>query len=175
MKRTAPALAVFLAAGLAAHAAGLWLDVPFVRQTENGCGAAALSMTLQYWSRQGAAVDLPSADAGRIQTDLYSADRHGILASAMKRYLEDHGFQALVFRGQWDDLREQLGKGRPLIVALHSSGESHYVVVAGVNDDAVEMNDPADRKLRKIGRTQFEKQWRATGNWTLLAVPRAAS
>ncbi|HLK51104.1 MAG TPA: papain-like cysteine protease family protein [Bryobacteraceae bacterium] len=175
MKRTAPALAIFFAAGFAARAAGLWLDVPFVRQTENGCGAAALSMTIQYWSRAGAAVDLPSADAGRIQTELYSAGRHGILASAMKRYLEDHGFQTLVFRGQWDDLREQLGKGRPLIVALRSGGESHYVVLAGVDAEAVEMNDPADRKLRKMGRAEFERKWRAAGNWTLLPVPRAAS
>jgi ABC-type bacteriocin/lantibiotic exporter with double-glycine peptidase domain len=58
---------------------------------------------------------------------------------------------------------------------MRSGGESHYVVVAGVSEGAVEMNDPADRKLRKISRGEFEKKWRAAGNWTLLAVPRAAS
>jgi ABC-type bacteriocin/lantibiotic exporter with double-glycine peptidase domain len=166
---------VALSAVIAVQAAGLWLDVPFVQQVENGCGAAALSMTMQYWSRQGAAVDAASADADRIRNELYSAEQHGILASAMGHYLEEHGFQTLVFRGRWADLGEHLAKGRPLIVALRSGGESHYVVIAGAGDAAVEMNDPADRKLRKIGRSEFEKKWRAAGNWTLLAVPRAVS
>lgn len=171
MKRAA----VAISAVLTAQAAGLWLDVPFVKQAENGCGAAALSMTMQYWSQHGAAIEPASADAGRIQNELYSAERQGILASAMERYLKEHGFQVFAFRGQWSDLGEHLGKGRPLIVAMRSGGESHYVVLAGVGDDAVEMNDPADRKLRKIGRAEFEKKWRAAGNWTLLAVPRADS
>ena len=167
--------AVAIGAVITAQAAGLWLDIPFVKQVENGCGAAALSMTMQYWSGHGVAVEPASADAGRIQNDLYSAERHGILASAMERYLEEHGFQAFAFQGHWSDLGEQLGKGRPLIAAMRSGGESHYVVIAGVSDDTVEMNDPAGRKLRKIGRAEFEKKWRAAGNWTLLAVPRAVS
>ena len=93
----------------------------------------------------------------------------------MREYLEAHGFQAVAFRGLWDDLSRQLAKGRPLVVAMRSGGESHYVVIAGVIGDLVEMNDPADRKLRKIGRAEFEKKWRAAGNWTLLAVPRRLS
>jgi ABC-type bacteriocin/lantibiotic exporter with double-glycine peptidase domain len=174
VKRGAWVLAVW-GVSVAAQAPGLWLDVPFVKQVENGCGAAVLSMTMQYWARQGAPVDPASADAGRIQSELYSAELHGILASALGLYLEEHGFQALVFRGRWDDLGVHLAKGRPLIVAMRSGGESHYAVVAGVGDGTVELNDPADRKLRKIGRAEFEKKWRAAGNWTLLAVPRAVS
>lgn len=168
-------LPVLFAAGMAAQTAGLWLDVPFVKQVENGCGAAVLSMTLQYWARQGAAVTPAFADADRIQKQLYSAEAHGILASAMRRYLEEHGFQALVFQGQWDDLSHHLAKGRPLIVGMHTGRESHYVVVAGVSEETVEINDPADRKLRKMGRAEFERKWRAAGNWTLLAVPRSVS
>ena len=151
------------------------MDVPFVKQVENGCGAAVLSMTMQYWSQHGATVDPAVADAGDIQSELYSAELKGILASAIQRYLEEHGFEAIVFRGRWDDLREHLGKGRPLIVATRQGRESHYVVVAGVSDDTVEINDPADRKLRKVGRAEFERKWRGAGNWTLLAVPRAVS
>ena len=59
-----------LAAGLAAQASGLWLDVPFVKQVENGCGAAVLSMTMQYWLRHGAPVDPGFADATHIQNEL---------------------------------------------------------------------------------------------------------
>ena len=60
-------LAAALAAILAGETRASWLDVPFVKQTENGCGAAALSMTMQYWLRQGAALDPQDADAARIQ------------------------------------------------------------------------------------------------------------
>ena len=176
MRRRAGVLAIALAAGLAAEGSGLWLDVPFVGQVENGCGSATLSMTMQYWMRHGAQADPEDADAARIQSQLYSAGTRGIRASDMQRYLEDHGFRAVVFRGAWDDVREQLGKGRPLIAGIRTAGDSlHYVVVAGLSERTVEVNDPADRKLRKIDRAAFEKKWRATGNWTLLAVPRSAS
>lgn len=165
-----------LAACLAAQSAGLWLDVPFVRQGKDGCGSAVLAMTMQYWFHHGASGSAAEADAVQIQNRLYSPAEHGILASALAGYLESHGFRAVAFRGAWRDLSEQLAKGRPLIVCLRSGGDSrHYVVVAGVNGETVEVNDPADRKLRKMERAAFEKKWRAAGNWTLLAVPRALS
>ncbi len=49
----------------------------------------------------------------------------------------------------------------------------HYVVVAGVDpiQNLVLVNDPAQRKLLSISRTEFERGWRATENWALLAVP----
>ena len=53
----------------------------------------------------------------------------------------------------------------------------HYVVVAGVDDSSqvVLLNDPAQRKLLKEDRAQFEHEWKATGFWTLLAVPAVAA
>ena len=48
--------------------------------------------------------------------------------------------------------------------------------VRGSKPDAtISLNDPADRKLRLFSREDFEKQWLATGQWTLLAVPRPQS
>ena len=32
-------------------------------------------------------------------------------------------------------------------------------------------NDPAERKLLKQTQSDFEREWKGTGNWTLLAVP----
>jgi ABC-type bacteriocin/lantibiotic exporter with double-glycine peptidase domain len=177
VRTKAGALALLpLAAALAADGSGIWLDVPFVRQVENGCGSAALSMTLQYWMRHGASLEPADADAAQIQSRLYSASARGITASSLQGYLEMHGFRVVVFHGAWADLREQLSKGRPLIVAIQTAADSlHYAVVAGLSEQTLELNDPADRKLRKVGRAEFEKKWRATENWTLLAVPRAAS
>jgi predicted double-glycine peptidase len=146
---------------------GVWLDVPFVRQEANGCGAASLAMILEYWDARG----LPH-DARDIQRQLYDARRKGITADAMRQYLEAHDFRAFAFPGQWADLRHHVALGRPLIVALRVGADSfHYAVVAGASDTTVSLNDPADRKLRVLSRADFEKKWTATGQWTLLAVP----
>jgi len=32
----------------------VWLDVPFVKQEKNGCGAASIAMVMQYWQRSRA-------------------------------------------------------------------------------------------------------------------------
>ncbi len=155
-------------------ASALWLDVPFVKQEKNGCGSAALAMVIGYWQRRAPALHAEAGDPARIQQALYSAEARGIYASAMERYLEEHGFRAFAFRGEWEDLERNLAKGRPLIVCLGDGKSRHYVVVAGLEDGAVEVNDPADRKLRKLDRAGFEKRWRAASCWTLLAVPRAS-
>jgi ABC-type bacteriocin/lantibiotic exporter with double-glycine peptidase domain len=145
----------------------VWLDVPFVAQEKNGCGSAALAMLIRYWGRE--------ADAARIQRELYSPAEKGIPAAAMKSYLERQGFRAYAFSGEWQDLLHHLSLGRPLIVCLKPSRRAalHYAVAAGVAADAVALNDPADRKLRKWERGEFEKSWRAADSWTLLAVPQA--
>ena len=157
------------------QAAGLWLNVPFVQQEENGCGSAALAMVMRYWEDRGGTAAGETADARHIQNDLFSPVDRGIPASAMAPYLEAHGFRAIAFHGQWADLREQLAKGRPLIVCLDGGKALHYVVVAAWDDNAAAVNDPADRKLRRLDRREFEKRWKAAGNWTLLAVPRPQS
>ncbi len=170
-------MAVWLATLAAAgQTSGVWLDVPFVRQEKNACGAASLSMVMQYWGRTRGAGPSADADAGTIQRALYSEQAGGIYASDMARYLQNHGFRTFVFRGDWRDLNQHLGKGRPLIVALRESARSplHYVVVAGMDpaQDVVLVNDPAARKLLKEDRRVFERAWNVTDRWTLLAVPQ---
>jgi ABC-type bacteriocin/lantibiotic exporter with double-glycine peptidase domain len=165
----------FLLGGVlfAAEQPGVWLDVPFMKQEKNGCGAASIAMVMQYWHRQQGTV--ASDDPEQIQRALYSRQAHGVYALAMEHYFEQHGFRTFAFRGEWKDLKEHLEKGRPLIVALNTGhGNLHYVVVAGLNwqQGVVLKNDPAERKLLKQERSNFEKQWKAAGNWTLLAVPQ---
>jgi ABC-type bacteriocin/lantibiotic exporter with double-glycine peptidase domain len=157
-----------------ASSAGIWLDVPFVPQEKNGCGAAVISMLLRYWH---APADPAPAE---IQSALYSRKAHGILASDLQRYFREHGFRTFAFAGRWEDLRQHLEKGRPLIAALKPARlekELHYVVVVGLEPEQniVLVNDPAQRKLLKQERSAFEKQWSAVGNWTLLAVPETSA
>jgi ABC-type bacteriocin/lantibiotic exporter with double-glycine peptidase domain len=157
---------------------GVWIDVPFVHQPREGCGAASLSMVMQYWAQQQRRAAGVTSDVEAIQRQLYLPSEHGIPASSMAAYLREHGFEVFALSGRWSDLATQLRKGRPLIVALRPAGqrELHYVVVDGIDPGRglVMMNDPAERKLLSQERAGFEKDWNATGDWMLLAVPASA-
>lgn len=156
---------------------GAWLDVPFVMQEKNGCGSASIAMVMQYWLKQQGRPTTEDADAAKIHQALYVSGSEGIYASDMEKYFKDKEFQTFAFRGDWEILQQHLKKGRPLIAALKPSGSDsslHYVVVVGADPDKdlLYLNDPARRKLLKHDRSDFQKQWKATGNWTLLAVPQ---
>ena len=170
----APLVAWALVCGAAADSgrAGVWLDVPFVRQEKNGCGSASIAMVMRYWQRQKGQAE--TADALEIQRELYSPRAHGIRASDLERYLQQHGFRTFVVSGEWQDLKQHLEKGRPVIVALKVARDDlHYVVVTGLDwqRDIVLKHDPASRGLLKQHRADFEREWKAAGAWTLLAVP----
>jgi ABC-type bacteriocin/lantibiotic exporter with double-glycine peptidase domain len=158
----------------------LWLDVPFLRQTEQGCGSASISMVMRYWAAHQAEIDPSAADPDRIQKLLFSRKAGGIFASAMEKYFRDAGFDTFALRGTWDDLREQLARGRPLIAGLRPRRNTpalHYVVIVGLdaNSSAVLVNDPARGPLIRIERAEFAAEWSAVRNWVLLALPRAPS
>jgi len=179
MIRTAVVVLCVCGALFAADASGVWLDVPFIKQEKNGCGAASIAMVMQFWEGQQGRMRSPDADAVIIRQALFSNAAHGIYASDAERYFQQNGYGTFVFRGEWADLRQHLEKGRPLIVALKpgSSAPLHYVVVTGLDWEhgLVLMNDPAMRKLLKEDRSRFEREWNAAGSWTLLALPHADS
>jgi ABC-type bacteriocin/lantibiotic exporter with double-glycine peptidase domain len=161
----------------AGDSSGVWLDVPFVKQEKDGCGAASIAMVMQYWQAQQGQPASDVSDAIRIQRKLYLPKAHGIFASDMERYLQENGFRTFTIRGEWEDLKQHLDKGRPLIVALKpaSGGALHYAVVTGLGPEILMINDPAQRKLLQQGRANFEREWSAAERWTLLAVPQAQS
>jgi ABC-type bacteriocin/lantibiotic exporter with double-glycine peptidase domain len=163
---------------LAAQPAEVWIDVPFVAQTKDGCGAAAISMVIQYWEKRAGQSAPSSADPERIQAALYSPAAGGIPASKMREYFQVSGYRAFAFQGNWSDLVHHVQDGRPLIVSLKASGPLgplHYVVVTGIDVERgyVYINDPAQQKLLRISREGFESEWNPTHNWTLLAVPQS--
>lgn len=165
-----------IAMAVAANPAATWLDVPFIAQPENGCGAASAAMVMQYWDNDLHRAPTVRSSVDTIQQELYSKQARGIFASALVKYFEDSGYRAFAIRGEWQDLQENVAKGRPLIVSLAPSGPRHplhYVVVAGMDADgsAAFVNDPARQKLLRIARPDFEKEWKQAGNWTLLALP----
>ena len=156
-------LAIFLASS------NVWLDVPFVHQTENGCGSAVAWMVLEYWSA-GHSLD-------EIHRTLYSSKRNGVSTADLERFFRDHDFNTWSYRGEWKDLQHHLVRGRPIIVCLkpaQNAATLHFVIVTGFDESegSVLVNDPAGRKLQKMARSDFERQWASTDYWTLLVVPQ---
>lgn len=168
-------LAAVSAAAFAAGSASLWLDVPFVRQEKDGCSAACVSMVMQYWERHQGKPMQSAAEPRQIFRALYARNAQGIFASAMVRYLQQNHYRTFVLAGEAGDLERQLSEGRPLIAAVKPdwSVSMHFVVIAGLDgpNHLVLINDPAQRKLLKEDTSQFEREWKATGNWLLLALP----
>ena len=161
----------------AADRPSIWLDVPFVKQEKDGCGAASIAMVMQYWQLQQGQLRRSTTEAAQIQRDLHSDAAHGIYASDMVRYFQQNGYDTFAFAGNWLDLKQHLEKGRPLIAALKPGSKLplHYVVVAGLDQERqlVLLNDPAQRKLLKEDRSRFEQEWKGAERWTLLALPEA--
>jgi ABC-type bacteriocin/lantibiotic exporter with double-glycine peptidase domain len=159
----------------AADPSGIWLDIPFVKQGKDGCGAASIAMVMQYWQLKQSRSSNHTVE--QIQRALHSDAAHGIYASDMVRYFQQNGYATFAFAGDWLDLKQHLEKGRPLIAALKPGSKLplHYVVVAGLDQERqlVLLNDPAQRKLLKEERSRFEQEWKGTERWTLLALPEA--
>jgi ABC-type bacteriocin/lantibiotic exporter with double-glycine peptidase domain len=163
----------------AAELTGVWLDVPFVKQEKDGCGAASIAMVMQYWQQQQKRSPNANAEYGYIQQALLSRAAHGVFASDMERYFQENGFTTFSFTGDWAALNHHLQKGRPLIVSLKPGSHLalHYVVVAGLNENehVVLINDPAQRKLLKEESSRFEQEWKGAGHRTLLAVSEGSA
>jgi predicted double-glycine peptidase len=177
-----PHRAVLMLAAAALVAAGtaeVRLEVPFIRQDKDGCGAAAAAMVMRYWSAHGAKVSEQGSDPEVIRARLHSPSARGIYGTELQRYLEGQGFQAFVVNTTLADLEHHLSRGRPLITAIRPRGsrDFHYVVVTGYDGGAGEviLHDSARGAWIREKTAKFDRLWRATGHWTLLALPRTVS
>lgn len=172
---TRPVAALFVLSALASSAIGkgVWIDVPFVRQTDRACGAATASMLLRYWRGAGFAVKNADLDLESLHQRIYSQSARGTWGSDLARLLEESGLKVFVFEGDYRDLEKHIAAGRPLAVCLDPPRGNflHFAVVVGLEPEAVLVNDPARRKLTRYGREEFLAAWQAASSWTLLAVP----
>src|SRR5688500_4979253 len=130
------------------------LDVPYVPQQKDTCGAAALAMVLQYWGGAG------SHD--EIKEELLQPELRGIAGSALAAFATGRGLTAVAHAGDIDHLRDHLAKGRPMIVAwAMGRGRYHDVVVVGFDEHRkrVIVHDPARGPARAIEVDKFERRW----------------
>lgn len=167
MRRAAVILSALAAALPGLHAASI--DVPFFRQSPDGCGAASVGMVVAYWS---AKAGLPAEDPERIYERLHDPEAGGVALATMKTYFADAGYHVFTVRGELKDLDRQIAKQRPVIVGLRDGRLLHFAVVSGIDSDRVRLHDPAKRAPRTMKRKKFERKWAGAESWMLLAAPR---
>lgn len=147
---------------------GHLIDVPYITQTRDLCGGAALEMVFRYWGETSVRVaDFASlVDPGR-----------GIRTGDLAQAATSRGWTSLVLDDVPDDprarIRDELGRGRPLIALIEVAASTyHYVVIVGVTDDVVVFHDPARAPFRTESWKEFDRAWRLAGRWMLLVLPR---
>jgi predicted double-glycine peptidase len=146
---------------------GVRLDVPYLSQTEGMCGGAAAAMLFRYWGEAHA----------DIQAFAALADKRagGITTQALVDAVDRRGWQTRHFAGSIDLLREELQRGRPVVILIQDRpGRYHFVVVTGVTGNEVIVHDPAWGPSRPVAVTRLLADWKPTGFWSLLILPEIA-
>jgi hypothetical protein len=146
------------------------LDVPYVPQTPELCGGAAVSMVLRYWGEREV---FPQDFA-----PLVSAADGGIFTGALASSVRDRGWQALVVPAAESTARAviaaEIDRGRPLIALIEVEPRIyHYVVIVGSTSQQVVFHDPARTPFRVVSWPEFDRAWAGAARWLMLVLPPA--
>ncbi|MDP2320975.1 MAG: C39 family peptidase [Acidobacteriota bacterium] len=146
------------------------LDVPYLTQTEDLCGGAAMAMVLRYWGdRRVQPEDFASLidrSAAGIRTDVLTAD------------IRRRGWQGFAIDGatgaHHDWMRDQIDRGRPIVALIEvRPNRYHYIVIVGWTAAQVIAHDPANAPFQTWTRPDFDRAWAAAGRWAVLVLPSA--
>ena len=141
-------------------------DVPYVKQTTNHCGPAALSMVMQYWG--------DSADMSDLVTKTYTAQSRGSYQADMISAARRRGYMAVPIEGM-HALIAEVKAGHPVIVfenlGLSWYPQWHYAVVYGfdLNRQRLLMHSgPKQAMTENIA--DFERSWMLGNYWGLVVL-----
>lgn len=141
-------------------------SVPFYAQEIYQCGPASLAGVLNFWG--------VAATPEEIAREIYSASARGTLTLDMLLYAQKRGLAARHYRGSWDDLREKIDAGQPLIVLVDNGvlfyQLHHFMVVVGYAEDRLIVNSGI-RERQSLDKERFLKTWEKTNFWTLWVQP----
>lgn len=146
------------------------LDVPYVAQTPELCGGAAVSMVMRYWGAR----DVIPED---FQSLVVRSER-GIPTTALTGAVRDRQWQTQVgaasAEAAWPQLESHIQQGRPVIALIEVGPDTyHYVVVVGLTASQIVWHDPARAPFRVGARADFERAWATTEYWSVLVLPPA--
>ncbi len=161
---TIPLVFSACATGQVQHAseAVIITGVPFYPQEQYQCGPASLAGVLRYWGLRREPED--------IAREIYSKGARGTLNMDLVLYASKEGLDARQYSGGWDDLKQKITDGAPLIVLVDfgfsAFQANHFMVVTGYSDDGVVVNSGKEEGLF-MDKKKFQKAWQRTNFWTL--------
>ncbi len=145
--------------------------VPFFPDHTRMCGPSVLaSLTGFYKSQKGAGSYESIAKA------IYFEKLGGTLSMDMLIYARESGFEATLYSGGLDDLKEKLKAGRPLILFINLGLDiypvGHYIVAVGYSESkkAVIARSGVD-KDKVFGYAELKRAWKKTGYSTIYITP----
>jgi hypothetical protein len=147
---------------------GIRIEVPFVAQGPLLCGGAAAAMVERFWGARGV--------YGEDFLHLVREEEEGIRASELTSALTDRGYAVRAIQGEPDRAFAAMEAGVPPILLLESGATRlHYVVLVGLEDDAIRIHDPNFGPAREITRAELMRRWRASDYWALVVTPSGAA
>jgi ABC-type bacteriocin/lantibiotic exporter with double-glycine peptidase domain len=144
------------------------LDVPFVPQEEEGyCGPAALTSVLNYWKDE--------VDQRQIAEATYLPSIGGTLSFDLAHYAKAWGFHVELYSGSFQDLKDKILFGYPLMVAggYQKDALGHYMVVTGYDDRKQQLiiHDGKSANV-SIPYKKFFSLWNNTDRLTIFIIPQ---
>lgn len=118
------------------------------------CGQACTASVLGYFGYHVTFDDLVEQTAG-------TAGALGMSMEQIVWTLRKYGLQARSFTGRLQDLKTQINKGNPVIVAFDEGDIQHVVVVIGYNDERelIFYNDSMDGCTMEEPYSDFIRAW----------------
>ena len=141
-------------------------NVPFYPQTSYQCGPSSLAAVLNYWGVE--------VSPDEIAEEIYSTSARGTLDIDMVLYAERKGLLATQYKGNIQDLRENVDSRHPIIVLVDYGfsfvQKNHFMVVIGYNEHGLFVYSGKDKEKFILGK-DFQESWEKTKSWTLLIKP----
>ncbi|MHB8844859.1 MAG: C39 family peptidase [Nitrospirota bacterium] len=178
-----PILALLLTVGCGAlnfeavlpgiEARGHYIDgVPFIRQTGNDCGPAALAGVFAFYGKP--------ADLDAITAAIYLPRLRGTLPMDLEQYARTSGFQTRSSDNTPKALKEAIRHNNPVICLLDLGvgpyRQPHYVIVTGFDEvNALFIMHDGKTADRTMAYEKFGKYWLRAGNWMVVISPQVGS
>ena len=145
------------------------LVVPFFADNTDQCGPATLASVLSYWGI--------SAKPGILKKEVYLPRLRGTLPIDMLLAAQAFGMKVESYNGNLENIKSELDHGHPLVAFLNLGykffPQGHYVVITGYDDRQQGLYIHSGLEPNKlVSYERFLRDWKKTGRWTLLILPK---
>lgn len=142
--------------------------VPFIEQKDDFCGPASLAMVMNFYG-----VEVSQEE---IAKEIYSPELKGTLSMNLVLYPIKKGFEAEMYNGNLDDLKQKVRAMFLLILSVkerEDTDRTHYMVIWGYDDVGKRIFAHSGRKERVvIGYDAFIEMWKRADFLTLWMYPK---